>query len=102
LDLKKVITPLMYQHISIHYENGLYSDAILDAVKVLTDLIRTKSKIDGDGATLVGQAFGGKTPLLKLNKMQKISEIDEQKGFEQILRGLYVIKGRFFESYRLM
>lgn len=80
----------MYQHISIHYENGLYSDAILDAVKVLTDLIRTKSKIDGDGATLVGQAFGGNTPLLKLNKMQKISEIDEQKGFEQMLRGLYV------------
>ena len=90
MDLKKEILPLLYQHISIHYENGLYSDAILDAVKALTDLVRTKSKVDGDGASLVGQAFGGRTPPLKLNRMQKISEIDEQKGFEQLLRGLYM------------
>lgn len=91
LDLKKEILPLLYQHISIHYENGLYSDAILDAVKVLTDLVRTKSKVDGNGASMVGQAFGGSTPPLKLNRMQKISEIDEQRGFEQLLRGLYVV-----------
>lgn len=90
MELYKEISTELQTAIKVHYEAGLYSNSILDAMKVLTELIRAKSKLDGDGATLVGQAFGGNSPPIKISAMQKISEIDEQKGFEQLLRGLYV------------
>ena len=90
MELQKEIAPELYGAIKVHYEAGLYSNAILDAMKVLTELIRTKSKLDGDGANLIGQAFGGNAPPIKISPMQKVSEIDEQKGFEQLLRGLYI------------
>lgn len=90
MELQKEIAPELHGAIKVHYEAGLYSNAILDAMKVLTELIRTKSKLDGDGANLIGQAFGGNAPPIKISPMQKVSEIDEQKGFEQLLRGLYI------------
>lgn len=90
MELQKEITPELFAAIKAHYESGSYSNAILDAMKVLTELIREKAKLDGDGANLVGQAFGGNAPPIKFSPMQKVSEIDEQKGFEQLLRGLYV------------
>lgn len=90
MELQNEITPELYSAIKAHYESGSYSNAILDAIKVLTELIREKSKLDGDGASLIGQSFGGNTPPIKISPMQKISEIDEQKGIEQLLRGLYV------------
>lgn len=90
MELHKEISPELQTAIKVHYEAGLYSNAILDSMKVLTELIRTKSELDGDGATLVGQAFGGNAPPIKITPMKKISETDEQKGFEQLLRGLYV------------
>lgn len=90
MELQKEITPELFDAIKAHYESGSYSNAILDAMKVLTELIREKAKLDGDGANLVSQAFGGNAPPIKISPMQKVSEIDEQKGFEQLLRGLYV------------
>ena len=70
--------------------------------KSLTNLIREKSELDGDGATLVGQAFGGSSPKIKLNRMQTNSERDEQKGFEQLLRGIYagIRNPRAHENYQ--
>lgn len=90
MELKKEIASELFTAIKSHYEDHSYNNAILDAIKVLTELIREKAKLDGDGANLVGQAFGGNAPLIKISPMQKISEQDEQKGFEQLLRGLYV------------
>lgn len=90
MELQKEIAPELHGAIKVHYDAGLYSNAIIDAMKVLTELIRTKSKLDGDGANLIGQAFGGNAPPIKISPMQKISEIDEQRGFEQLLRGLYI------------
>jgi uncharacterized protein (TIGR02391 family) len=55
----------------------------------LRDLIRDVANLDGDGAPLVGQAFGGNTPRIRINKFETETEKDEQKGFEQLLRGLY-------------
>lgn len=90
MNLKEHISSDLYRAIQGKYENNLYSDSILDAIKQLTNLIREKSKLDGDGANLIGQAFGGSSPKIKLNTMNTQSEIDEQKGFEQILRGVYI------------
>jgi uncharacterized protein (TIGR02391 family) len=71
------------------YVSKIYNSAILDAIHFLSDQIRERANIDGDGASLVGQAFGGDNPPLRINKFQTETERDEQKGLEQILRGIY-------------
>ena len=71
------------------YEAGNYSHAILDAMHYLSNILREKTGVDGDGATLVGQALGGDSPRLRINKFQTETERNEQRGIESILRGLY-------------
>ncbi len=56
----------------------------------VTGLLRDRSGVDGDGASLVGQALGGDTPKLLLNPFQTETERNVQKGIEQILRGFYM------------
>ena len=71
------------------YESGDYSGAILDGVFYLSELIRNKSALDSDGNPLVGSAFGGTNPIVKVNSLHTESERDEQRGVEQLLRGIY-------------
>ncbi|OEU65161.1 MAG: TIGR02391 family protein [Desulfovibrio sp. S3730MH75] len=71
-------------------KNGEYTDAILVGTKYLTDVLRQKGNVEGDGAQLVGQVLGGNAPSFPLNKLQTVSEKNEQKGIEQLLRGFYI------------
>jgi len=71
------------------YESGIYSSAILDAVHFLTDTIREKAGLDGDGHSLIGQSLGGDSPKIRINRFQTQTEKDEQKGFAELLRGIY-------------
>lgn len=102
MDLNDILSEDIYSVIKNKYDNQLYSDAILDSIKYLTNIIREKSKVGGDGAGLIGQAFGGQSPKIKINKMATTSEIDEQKGYEQILRGIYcgIRNPRSHEQYQ--
>ncbi|PKP58535.1 TIGR02391 family protein [Candidatus Atribacteria bacterium HGW-Atribacteria-1] len=102
MDLNDIVSEDIYSVIKNKYDNQLYSDAILDSIKYLTNIIREKSKVDGDGVGLIGQAFGGQSPKIKINKMVTTSEIDEQKGYEQILRGIYcgIRNPRSHEQYQ--
>lgn len=43
-------------------EYNLYTDAILQGTKHLTQLLRDKGGCEGDGASLVGQVLGGPPP----------------------------------------
>jgi uncharacterized protein (TIGR02391 family) len=52
-------------------------------------MIRDRTGLDGDGQELVGKAFGGPNPLLKVNKLQTESERNVQKGIQFLLMGLY-------------
>jgi len=80
----------LIEAVSERIEGGHYSDAILAAFRHLTDVLREKSGFEGDGAQLAGQALGGTTPVIKLNPLRSTSEKDEQKGIEQLIRGLYM------------
>lgn len=71
-------------------QNAHYTDAILAGIKHLSEKLREVSGTEGDGAQLVGQALGGNAPQFRLNSLQTNSEKDEQKGIEQLLRGLYI------------
>jgi uncharacterized protein (TIGR02391 family) len=71
------------------YEAGNYSPAVVDAMHYLSNELREKTGVDGDGKSLVGQALGGESPRLRINKLQTETERNEQQGFESILRGMY-------------
>lgn len=79
----------LWEAIQKNYEAENYTGAILDAIFKLTDTIRNKTGLEGDGASLIGQAFSGDDPRIKLNKLQTDSEKDIQKGMQEILRGIY-------------
>ncbi len=66
-----------------------YFHATLEAVKSVADKIRTRTGLDTDGAVLVDQAFGGDIPMLAINALNSKSERDEQKGFGNLLKGVF-------------
>lgn len=90
MNLQAHISDGLWAALSSPYEAGNYSHAVLEAVHFLTDVIREKSGLDGDGAALVGQALGGDSPKLRINSFRTETEKTAQKGIEQVLRGIYL------------
>jgi uncharacterized protein (TIGR02391 family) len=89
MNLQTLIDSRLWQAIGSRYEGGDYTGAILDATHFLSDMLRDKAGVGGDGVVLVGQALGGKSPLLRINKLQSESDKSIQSGIEQLLRGIY-------------
>ncbi|WP_348620200.1 TIGR02391 family protein [Paenibacillus polymyxa] len=87
--LETQIDKKLWNSIKKNYESRSFSESIIDAIYFLSNLIRDKTGLESDGAALIGQAFGGAQPLIKVNALQTESEINVQKGLEQILRGIY-------------
>jgi len=90
MNLQSSIDQRVWIAVSRSYESGEYAAAISDAFYFLSDLIRNKSGLDSDGASLIGTAFGGDAPVIKVNAFQTETDRSEQKGIEQVLRGLYL------------
>ena len=88
MNLETKIDERLWQAIRENYENSRYTSAILDSVYFLNDLIRDKTGLESDGVALIGQAFGGKQPKLKVTSLQTESDWNVQEGMEQILRGI--------------
>lgn len=89
MNIQTLIPYELWSAIKINYERKNFSGAILDSFYLLSEIIREKSGIEGDGSSLIGAAFGGVNPKIKLNRLESESEINFQKGIEQTLRGLY-------------
>lgn len=67
-----------------------YFHAVFEATKSVADKIRNKSGLTSDGSALVDEAFSIKSiPYLALNSLQTDSEKNEQKGFMNIMKGLF-------------
>src|ERR1017187_9139148 len=89
MNLQTSISARLWAAVQTTYEAGNYTGAILDSIYFLSDLIRNKSGLDSDGNALVGAAFGGANPIIKVNPLQTDTDRDEQRGIEQLLRGVY-------------
>lgn len=66
-----------------------YFHAVLEAVKGIAQRIRDMSSLTADGAELFNTAFSIKQPILKINALSTDTEISEQKGFSNMLIGLF-------------
>jgi uncharacterized protein (TIGR02391 family) len=89
MNLETALEPRLWEAIRTSIEARRFTPAILDAIHLLTDVIRERSGLEGDGVALVGAAFGGDSPKLKINRLQTESEQNIQRGMEAMLRGLY-------------
>lgn len=89
MNLEGKISERLWTEVKGNYDARNFTTAVLDSIYFLSDLIREKTGLEADGVSLVGQAFGGKNPKLKINKLQTESEQNVQQGIEQILRGVY-------------
>src|ERR1700723_1018020 len=89
LNLSSVISERLWLAVRGTYEVGNYSGAILDSIYFLSDVIRDKSGLESDGLQLVGAAFSGANPIVKVNSLHSPSDQDEQKGVHFLLMGLY-------------
>ncbi len=63
--------------------------AVLEATKSVAEKIRTRTGLSMDGAELVERAFGMAEPLLALNTLRNESEKSEQKGFANLVKGIF-------------
>jgi uncharacterized protein (TIGR02391 family) len=91
MTLQSSIDQRLWSSVERSYEAGDYSGAISDSFYFLSDLIREKSGLDSDGAALIGASFGGDSPVIKVNAFQTETDRSEQKGVEQMLRGMYLV-----------
>jgi uncharacterized protein (TIGR02391 family) len=66
-----------------------YFHAVLEAIKGVADRIRDLSELTSDGAELVNTAFSIKTPVLAINKLSTETQRSEQKGFSNMIVGLF-------------
>lgn len=66
-----------------------YFHAILEATKSVADKLRSRTGLTDDGATLVDRCFGGEIPLLAINPLANDSDRSEQRGFTNLLKGLF-------------
>ena len=66
-----------------------YFHAVFEATKGVAERIRLLSGLNGDGADLVSKAFAGQQPVLTLGSLTTESEKSEQKGFANLLIGLF-------------
>ena len=66
-----------------------YFHAVQEAVKSVADKMRIQTGLKDDGASLVDRALGGKPPLMAINSYASASEVSEQRGFANLVRGTF-------------
>jgi len=94
MGLESNIKSEIWASVEKSYLSENYSHAIEDAMSFVTDMIRDKSGLDGDGDSLVGQALGfdnTRKPKLMINRLQTQTEKDMQKGLMLTLKGMYAL-----------
>jgi uncharacterized protein (TIGR02391 family) len=92
------VAPGMYQfhaeieRVSGHlFRDGHYKQAALEAYIRVIEEVKVRSGLPLDGDNLMNQAFGcdgGKIPVLKFNTLSTPAELDEQRGFMYLFKGI--------------
>ena len=66
-----------------------YFHVVLEATKGVAEMIRQKTGLTSDGAMLVDAALSGDDPILRINTYLTETEKSEQRGFTNLLKGLF-------------
>jgi len=63
--------------------------AVLEASKSVGAKLRQRASLTSDGAALVDESLSGDAPRLRINKFRDDSDKSEQKGFANLVKGLF-------------
>ncbi|AJK46213.1 hypothetical protein BGL_1c17040 [Burkholderia plantarii] len=66
-----------------------YFHAVLEATKSVAAKLRERTGLVDDGAALVDRALGGNPPMLAINGLADESQISEQRGFANLVKGMF-------------
>jgi uncharacterized protein (TIGR02391 family) len=67
--------------------DGHYGASVQEAYKCLNIVVKQRSGLTGDGASLMNSTFSIKDPILKVNALISKSDHDQQLDYMQILAG---------------
>jgi uncharacterized protein (TIGR02391 family) len=83
------VHPEVLKHCREELLNEDYFHAVFSAAKSISETIRNRTGLTGDGAQLFQAAFGVSDPYLAINALTTESERSEQKGFVNLLNGIF-------------
>jgi len=92
MGFEEFMNPIIIEDRDVHKQFGYEALAVLEATKSVANKIRQKSGLIHDGAELAQKAFSlGKTgkPVLAINTLSTETETGEQRGFVNLLVGLF-------------
>jgi len=81
--------PKIFEYCSSELLAENYFHSVFEAVKSIAETIRQKAKTNKDGAELIDLAFSVKNPLIKINDLRTETEESEQKGFANLVKGVF-------------
>jgi uncharacterized protein (TIGR02391 family) len=87
--LERNLHPTLLDYCRAELLNDNYFHAVLEAVKGIASIIRKRTGLTNDGAELIKDAFGGEDPKIKINSFQLETEKSEQRGFLNLLVGIF-------------
>lgn len=90
VSILEILHPVVIDAAYSHFRSGRFRDAVFNAIVSVFDLIRSKTGIDRDGTSLVGEVFSLDNPKLVFSNLDTDSGRNDQKGFLQILQGAYI------------
>jgi uncharacterized protein (TIGR02391 family) len=79
----------IYEYCNSELITENYFHSVFEAVKSIAEEIRKKTNLTIDGAELVEKAFSISNPLIKINTLQTETEQSEQKGFSNLIKGVF-------------
>lgn len=90
IGFEALLHPALREKTLPFYLDGNYREAVLNSVIAVFDLIRQRTGLTQDGAALATEALSIDRPRLILSELGTDSGRNDQKGFMQILQGMYL------------
>jgi len=83
------IHPKIYEYCNSELIAENYFHSVFEAVKSIAEEIRKKTDLTLDGSELVDKALSVNSPLLRINALETETEKSEQKGFSNLIKGVF-------------
>jgi uncharacterized protein (TIGR02391 family) len=83
------IHPKIYEYCNSELISENYFHSVFEAVKSIAEEIRNRTNLTLDGSELVDKALSVGNPLIKINSLQTETEQSEQKGFANLIKGVF-------------
>lgn len=79
----------IYEYCNSELMTENYFHSVFEAVKSIAEEIRLRTNLTLDGSELFDKALSVSNPLIKINSLQTETELSEQKGFLNLIKGVF-------------